>query len=136
MANEPCAFVNPRLWNKFCTATNRDNSPSHIWTEQDVLDWFEENNKSEAEIDEFQTISQDQTSSFAPPDTPKQDKVSRHNDELRSEFVTRLYNLELTFRQASIALDVTERTISRWVNGHAPVPRIAVMAMELLELRK
>jgi len=135
MTKEPCAFTNPALWRAFCAATERDIAPSYNWTEQDVRFWFDENDKSQAEIKDFQTISQDETSSFSPPDTPKQDKVSRHNDELRAEFATRLYNLDFTVREAAISLGVTERTISRWLNGHAPVPRMAVMSLELLELR-
>ncbi len=132
----PCAFSNPALWRKFCVAAKRDEAPSYNWTEEDVIFWFEEMKTSNQELDDFQTISHVDAASFAPPETPKEGRVSRHNDELRAAFSARLFALDISNREAADLLGVTERSISRWINGHVPVPRMAIMALELVEMKR
>lgn len=34
---EPCYSVNPQLWAYFCSLRARENQPSDIWTEADVV---------------------------------------------------------------------------------------------------
>ena len=34
---EPCAQVNPALWEGWCRSQGRDTTPSDVWTEADVV---------------------------------------------------------------------------------------------------
>jgi hypothetical protein len=34
---EPCSEVNPELWFYFCTLRGREDRPSDVWTEADVV---------------------------------------------------------------------------------------------------
>lgn len=34
---EPCSEVNPALWSYFCKLRGRDDRPSDVWTEADVV---------------------------------------------------------------------------------------------------
>jgi hypothetical protein len=34
---EPCSEVNPALWFYFCTLRGREDRPSDVWTEADVV---------------------------------------------------------------------------------------------------
>lgn len=35
---EPCSTVNPGLWRQWCQAQGRDDAPSEVWTEFDVVE--------------------------------------------------------------------------------------------------
>jgi hypothetical protein len=34
---DPCYSVNPALWSYFCALRSRENQPSEVWTEADVV---------------------------------------------------------------------------------------------------
>ena len=38
---EPCSKVNPHLWFYFCALRSRENQPSDIWTEADVVQYLD-----------------------------------------------------------------------------------------------
>ena len=38
---DPCCEVNPALWSYFCALRNRENQPSDVWTEADVVQWLD-----------------------------------------------------------------------------------------------